>query len=162
MLRRIALCCLFRRQQPPSRPNLRHLQDGPVDVPQAKTMVAADARRSVVMEGAGSRLLLRQIRIENRIALVSPHCGIPKKKRRLFALGTISCTPDRRMFTEKLVFYCLVVTWGMRRRVLLCSLAPSNSCTARNSCKTTVDTFPPQFGRPFPLRNRESKLACLA
>lgn len=63
MLWRIALRCLFRRQQPPSRPNLRHLQDGPVDVPQAKTMVAADARRSVVMEGAGSRLRLRQINV---------------------------------------------------------------------------------------------------
>lgn len=61
-----------------------------------------------------------------------------------FLWRTISCAPDGKMFAEKLAFYCLV-TWGMRRRVLSCSLAASNYCTARNSWKTTVNTLLPSL-----------------
>lgn len=130
-------------------------------------MVGTDARRSVAMEGACSRLAPKTNQCcfrENKMTLVSPDGGISKKIRTSvgFARRTISCTPDRRTLAEKLVFYCLAVTRGVRRRVLSSGLAASNSCTARNSCQTAADTFPPRFGRPIPLCSRESRLACLA
>lgn len=82
-----------------------------------------------------------------------------------FTFGTIFCKPDGKMFAEKPAFCCLV-TWGMRRRVLSCSLAASNYCTACNKQGRQLQTppHPPphQFGWPSLLYNRGWKLTCLA
>lgn len=80
---RVALCCLFFKQQQPSRPNLRPLQDGSVDSSLARTLVGADARQFIVQpvhfcSSGKSMSLLRK-----KITLVSPDCGIPRKRGQL-------------------------------------------------------------------------------
>lgn len=98
----------------------------------------------VVIERACSRLLLKQINVASQKENHSRLTGLwnPKEKGTVvwFTFGTIFCTPDGKLLAEKLDFYCLV-TWGLRRRVLSCSLAASNYCTACNKQGRQLSTL---------------------